>query len=593
MNRILASLALAISATAFAQEPAPNAELAKFFEDRFMEAMRESPEQATFVGLNLANDKLSDLTPAGMERRRALRKSALDSLQKFKSVPLNSQDRISRDMMIDSIERAEAGDAFFKGLPFAGDYADTWMPISPIFGIQDIWTFLAKAAPFATPKDYENYVKRLEAMAATLPVLTTRMRAAMTTGWMPPRSTLSSIPTRLAPFADKDPTASPLYGPFKSYAKSIPESEHARLTEAGKKALGEKVNPAFAAFLAFFEKEYLPKAREDIAASTLPGGKAFYAHAVKTQTTTDLTPEQIHKIGLGEVARIRGEMDKVIASTGFKGTFAEFLVFLRSDPRFYYTKSEDLIAGYRDIAKRADAELPKFFAELPRLPYGIRPMEAHEGDNADHYSAGALDGSRAGFYEANSNNLKMRPKYDMEAVLLHETVPGHHLQIARAQELKGLPKFRRSGGYTAFSEGWGLYAESLGYEMGFYKDPYMHFGALSAEMLRACRLVIDTGVHALGWKRDQSIRYLADNSGVHESFAISEVDRYIVWPGQALGYKIGELKIKELRAKATQALGPKFDLRRFHNAVIDDGPLPLNLLEARINEWITKEKGAP
>jgi uncharacterized protein (DUF885 family) len=343
----------------------------------------------------------------------------------------------------------------------------------------------------------------------------------------------------------------------------------------------------------FLEEEYLKGARDTISATALPGGKAYYAHAVAQMTTTTLKPEAIHEMGLKEVARIRGEMDKVIAASGFKGTFPEFVQFLKTDPQFYFKKSEDIISAYRDMAKRADAELPKLFAELPRLPYGIRPMEAHEGDNADHYSAGALDGSRAGFFEANSNNPGKRPRYDMEATLLHEAVPGHHLQIARSQELKDLPAFRRTGGYVAYSEGWALYAESLGYEMGFYQDPYSRFGALSAEMLRAVRLVVDTGMHALGWERERAIRYLIDNAGVHEGFATAEIDRYIVWPGQALGYKVGELKIKELRERASKALGDRFSLRRFHNAILDDGALPLNLLEARIDEWIARERSQP
>jgi uncharacterized protein (DUF885 family) len=300
--------------------------------------------------------------------------------------------------------------------------------------------------------------------------------------------------------------------------------------------------------------------------------------------------EEIHKLGLAEVARIRGEMDKVVASSGHKGTFAEFVAFVNTDPRFFFSTAEQRLAAYRDIAKRADAELPKLFAELPRTPYGIRAMEAYEGDNADNYSPPAIDGSRAGFFNANVNNLKDRPSYEMEAVLLHETVPGHHLQIARQQELRDLPLFRRSSGYVAYSEGWGLYAESLGYEMGFYKDPYMRFGALWAEAMRACRLVIDTGIHTRGWGREQSIKYMMDNAGLKLGFATSEIDRYINSPAQALGYKIGELRIKAMRAKAARALGERFDVRRFHNALLDDGPLPLTVLEARIDEWIDRQR---
>jgi uncharacterized protein (DUF885 family) len=387
-------------------------------------------------------------------------------------------------------------------------------------------------------------------------------------------------------------TATALYAPFRRFPAAVPQEERSRLEEAGRAVLGQRVHPAFAEFRQFVEAKYLPACREELSASTLPGGKAYYQMLVASMTTTDLTAQEIHDIGKREVARIRAEMDRVIVSTGFKGSFAEFLDFIRKDPRFYHVTAEGMLMHYRDIAKRADAELPKLFAELPRLPYGVRPMDALEGDNAEHYSRGALDGSRAGFFEANTNNLSRRPKYDMEAVLLHEAVPGHHLQIARAQELKGLPSFRRAAGYVAYSEGWALYAESLGGEMGMYGDPYSKFGQLSTEMWRACRLVVDTGLHAFGWSRERSIRYLADNAGIQESAAIAETDRYILNPGQALGYKIGELRIKALRAKAQQALGERFDLRRFHNAVLDDGALPLTLLEKRIDEWIASEKAA-
>jgi uncharacterized protein (DUF885 family) len=352
------------------------------------------------------------------------------------------------------------------------------------------------------------------------------------------------------------------------------------------------VHPAFAKFRDFVANEYIPACRKELASSALPGGPAYYALRVREMTTLPLDPADIHRTGLAEVARIRGEMDKVIASTGFKGNFEEFIKYTGTDPRFFSKSAEQRLMAYRDIAKRADAELPKLFATLPRQPYGVRPMEAYEGDNADHYSPGALDGSRAGFFEANVNNAEKKSWLDMESTLLHETVPGHHLQNARALEIEGLPTFRRAGWYVAYGEGWALYSESLGYEMGFYKDPYSRFGALTNEMLRACRLVIDTGIHSMGWTREQSIRYLGDNTGMNPGFVAAEIDRYIVSPGQALGYKIGELKIKALRARAKAALGDSFDIRRFHNALLDDGALPLTVLEARIDEWIATEKAS-
>jgi uncharacterized protein (DUF885 family) len=463
------------------------------------------------------------------------------------------------------------------------------MQVSPSSGPHTLYAGLAKATPFRNARDYENYIKRLEAIPRALDESRAIMEEGIRSGWMPARAAMVRVPGQLAAFAGPDATATSLYAPLRRFPAAIAVDEQERLEKSARNVLESRVHPAFAAFKRFVEEKYLPACREELSASTLPAGKRYYEMVIAMMTTTDLGAQEIHDIGRREVARIRAEMDRVIASTGFKGSFAEFLQFLRTDPRFYHKSADEMLMHYRDIAKRADAELPRLFAELPRLPYGIRPMEKFMGDNAEQYTRGALDGSRAGYFEANTNNLARRPKHDMEAVLLHEAVPGHHLQIARAQELKGLPSFRRSAGYVAYSEGWALYAESLGEEMGMYADPYSKFGRLSMEIWRACRLVVDTGIHAFGWTREQAIRYLADTSGIQESVAIAEVDRYILNPGQALGYKIGELRIKALRAKARNALGNRFDLRRFHNAILDDGALPLAVLEARIDEWIARE----
>jgi uncharacterized protein (DUF885 family) len=593
MKRFVAGLVLAalLPAAALAAEPAPDAALRRFFDRVFQEDLRENPELATVVGVEGGNDKLADRSAAATERRKARVKARLAELRRFDPARLNTQDRISREVMLDGLGREDRINAIFGSLPFGADDLDNWLVASPIQGIQDWFGYLAKAAPTRNAKDYEDYLKRVDAIPAALTQLTTRLRVGMKSGWMPPRAVRASVAPQIQVFAQGEPEHSPLFVPFKAFPAGLPEAEQQRLAAAGKQAIAARVQPAFAAFQRFVETEYIPAAPEPLGFTQRPAGAKGYELAIEAYTTTTLTARQIHDTGLAEVARIRAEMEKVIVSTGFKGTFAEFQQFLREDPRFYFTKPDDMLTAYRDMAKRADAELPRFFAELPRLPYGIRAMDAHEGDNSDHYSRGALDGSRAGYFEANTNNLAKRPKYDMESTLLHEAVPGHHLQIARAQELQGLPEFRRAGGYNAYQEGWALYAESLGYEMGFYKDPYTRFGTLSNEMLRACRLVIDTGVHALGWTREQSIRYLLDNTGSHEAYAVAEIDRYIVWPGQALGYKVGELRIKALRAKATAALGERFDIRRFHNAILDDGPLPLAVLEARIDEWIKREKG--
>lgn len=581
--------ALAAAAQDSVPVAAQNKALHAIFDREFKRGLEEFPERGTFLGIPGYDDRFADLSPAAAARRRAHARAAVAELKRFDPKRLSTQDRISRAVALDDLERGLAFADLYGALPFE-EGRGGWLQVSPMQGPQQDLPSLVKATAFRRTADYENYLKRLEAVPRVLSQITDLMSAGMRAGWMPPAAAMTKVAAQFEPFAGTNVEATPLWKPFASFPADVPEADRKRLADAGRKALSERVHPAFAALKRFIESTYVPAARAELGASTLPAGARYYELQVRANTTTTLSAREIHEIGLAEVARIRAEMDKVIASTAFKGTFAQFVDFLRTDKRFFFETPEARLAAYRDMAKRADAELPKLFAELPRLPYGIRAMEAYEGDNADHYSPGALDGSRAGFFEANVNNLEKRPSHEMESTLLHEAVPGHHLQNSRALELQGLPFFRRAGWYTAYGEGWALYSESLGYEMGFYKDPYMRFGALSMEMLRACRLVIDTGIHAFGWGREQSIRYLAENSGVHVDFATAEVDRYIVWPGQALGYKIGELKIKALRDKARAALGPKFDIRKFHNAVLDDGGLPLTVLEQRIDEWIATQK---
>lgn len=573
---------------AIAKEPPPNKALAALFDREFKRNLDEHPEGATFLGVDGYDDRLTDQSPAAIARRKGHAKELIAELGRFDPKALNTQDRISRDVMLASLTLVQEENALYGDLPFSEE--DGWQPVSPMDGPQQNYAYLVRATRFLKARDYENYVKRLNAIPTALAQQVDIMRTGMKSGWMPPQAAMQAVVGQFDVHVAPDVTKSPMWAPFTQFPADMGEADRKRWSDAGRKALDERVRPAFVAYRDFLDKTYIPAARKDLAASKLPAGPAYYALQVREKTTTSMTPAEIHEIGKREVARIRAAMDEVIASTAFKGSYEEFLKFINTDPRFFFKTPEARLAAYRDIGKRADAELPRLFAELPRLPYGVRAMEAFEGDNADHYSPGALDGSRAGFFEANVNNVTDRhPSHEMEATLLHEAVPGHHLQIARAQELKDLPVFRRSGWYVAYGEGWALYAESLGYEMGMYKDPYMHFGALSMEILRACRLVVDTGIHSLGWGREQAIKYMMENS-IPVEFATAEVDRYIVWPGQALGYKVGELKIKALRAKAKAALGDKFDIRRFHNALLDDGALPLTVLEVRVDEFIAREK---
>jgi uncharacterized protein (DUF885 family) len=555
---------------------------------------RDAPESAALLGDNRFNDRLTDLSPEAVQARKAHWADLLKQLRSFDPAQLTLQNRVSLQVLTTIAANRTRVDGFFAGLPFgAGEFSQMgWSPVTPMYGPQLELPRLARSAPFRTVADYDAYLKRLGAVPRLLGQQQQLMRAAIDAGWVQAAEAIQRVPDQLEAQIVADVAQSPLYVPFLKFPADVSEADQKRLTENARKVMSEQVIPAFRDLKQFYETTYLPAAarRKGLGVSKLPGGADYYQALITSSTTTTMSAKQIHEIGLREVARIRSEMESVITRTGFKGSRAEFVRFLHDSPQFYYDKPEDMLTGYRDIAKRADAELPKLFAELPRLPYGVRAMPAYEGDNAEHYVPGSADGSHAGFFEANTNHLRTRPKYNMEDLLLHEAVPGHHLQIARAQELKDLPDFRRFAFFIVYAEGWGLYAESLGDEMGFFTDPYSKFGQLSAEMMRACRLVVDTGLHAFGWTRDRAILYMIDNAALNEDFAKAEVDRYIVWPGQALGYKIGELKIKALRAKAKAALGDRFDVRRFNNALIDDGPLPLDVLESRIDEWITARK---
>ncbi len=571
-------------------EPDARKALAAFFEREFRRGLEESPEYATFLGIPGLDDRVTDFSPAAVMRRRAQRAKSLAELEAFDPAKLGEQERLSREMMRDDLAQVIAMDRLFGKLPFGAGWGDGPFPVTPMNGPQWSLPDIARATAFRNAGDYENYLRRLAKVPGALGQMEERMRAGLASGWVAPREAMRDVPRQFEPLAGDDVTATPLWAPFAKFPDAVPAAERERLAAAGRRVLAGRVHPAFARMKAFLEREYIPQGANSLAASALPGGKAYYELLVRRQTTTTLSADEIHAIGLAEVARIRREMEATAAAAGYAGDLEGYQRHLKTDPRYYFTRGEDVLAYYRDIAKRADAELPRLFAELPRLPYGIRAMDASLGDSAERYSPGALDGSRAGFFEANVTSLATRPKYEFETTLLHEAVPGHHLQNARAQELKGLPRFRRTAWYAAYGEGWALYAERLGYEMGFFREPENRFGNLSWEMARACRLVVDTGLHAKGWSRDQAIRYLVDNAALHEAFAGTEADRYVVWPGQALAYKIGELRIRLLRERAAKALGERFDLRRFHNALLDDGPLPLTVLETRIDRWIARER---
>ncbi|MCI0488463.1 MAG: DUF885 domain-containing protein [Blastocatellia bacterium] len=557
-------------------------DLHALFDEDWQWRLEQFPEAATLLGDNRYNDRLTDLSSDAIERRKRHEREMLDRIQKIDRSKLAGQDLISYDLFLQDKKLNVEGERFSSEL----------MPINQMEGVQLSFPQLAGSTPFRNSEDYQKYLARLAAFSKQIDQIIELMKRGIEKKWTQPAVPLRSVPSQIEGQIVSDPAKSPLAKPFADFPQELSASDRARFTADGGRLIAESVMPALEKLQAFFKDTYLPACRREIAASSLPDGEAYYSYSIVRNTTTNLSPKEIHETGKREVARIRKEMEAVIRQVKFKGSFQEFLTFLRTDPRFYYTKAEDLVRAYRDIAKRADGELPELFAELPRTPYGVREIPDYEApaQTTAYYQPSAADGSRAGYYWVNTYKLNTRPKYEMEALSLHEAVPGHHLQIARAQELKGLPDFRRNAGYTAYVEGWALYAESLGSDMGFYTDPYSKFGQLTYEMWRACRLVVDTGMHALGWSREQAIDFMKENTAKTENDIIVEVDRYIVWPGQALAYKLGELKIKELRTRARQELKDRFDIRRFHNAVLDDGSLPLDLLEKRIGEWIVEEK---
>ena len=462
------------------------------------------------------------------------------------------------------------------------------MPITMRSGFHVSLPELPKHTPLLTLKDYENYVARLRAFKQFARDNIELMREGVKQGFTTPAIVLEKVEDSIAPHVVEDPTRSLLFEPCANFPDSIGAEDRTRLIAEGKAAIAESVVPGYAELLKFITKEYVPACRQQIGASALPRGREFYRYRVKHFTTLDIDPEQIHETGLAEVKRIKAEMQDVIKRVGFQGDFAAFVEHLRTDPKFYVDTPEQLMKETGLVLKRIDGELPKLFKTLPRTPYGIREIPAFIAPRTTtaYYQPPAGDGTRAGFYYVNTYNLKSRPLFEIEALSLHEAVPGHHLQIALQQELKGQPEFRRFAHPTAFVEGWGLYAESLGKEIGFYKDPHSDFGRLSYEMWRACRLVVDTGMHYLGWTRERAIQFMADNTALTLHNIAAEVDRYISWPGQATAYKMGELKIRALRTQAEQQLGEKFDVRQFHDVVLGSGAVPLDVLEENVRGYV-------
>ena len=605
MRRVLIALALLLGlhapASAQPHRPPSLAELDRRFRDLtrirassdsarlrqlselyFEWQVTEFPEFATYIG-HAGHDHIwTDLSAAAIARRKREVGRTLAVLKTIARRRLSPADRLTYDLLAHeaqiAVEQARFPNELIQVTALSGIQRD----IPDVVALMKVTRAEDATALFARLQAFPRLVRQVIALLDT----------GMTRGITPPRISLHGVADAVGRQIVDEPATSAMISPLATLPQTMPEAERVRLRERGAALVRDSVLPAWRQLHRFLSDRYVPGARESIGLAALPDGEAWYAFSVRQHTTTAMTPGEIHALGLREVQRIRTQMDSVIAQTGFTGGFGDFIQFLRTDPRFFFTDSASLLREYRDIAKRIDPGLIRLFGRLPRLPYGVVAVPAYSERNVTtaYYQPGSPEAGRPGYFYANTYDLKARPKWEMEALTVHEAVPGHHLQIALAQELEHVPEFRKYLGFTAFVEGWGLYAESLGQDLGLYTDPYSRFGALTYDMWRAVRLVIDTGLHSMGWSRQQAIDFFAANSSKPLHDITVEVDRYISWPGQALAYKVGQLKIRELREYAGRELGDAFDVRAFHDEVLGAGAVPLGILDARIREWVAREK---
>lgn len=577
------------SVSLMAQAPAAD-ESQKFrtLLDVYWEAyLRLNPVTATAIGDPRYNDRFpNSIAPEFRAQAKRFCQDWLKVLGGINRTQLKGQDRLSYDVLKRDLTEE------LEGMRFP-----SWMaPINQFGSVPSFFAQLGSGGsiqPFKTVKDYDDFLKRADGVVAWMDQSIVNMREGMAKGVTQPRAVMQKVVPQLEAMVVAEPGKAIFWGPIERLPKDFSEAQKQRITEAYRAAIKEKIVPAYGRLRDFVRDTYLPACRETVGLGALPDGKAWYAHQVKAMTTTDLTPDTIHALGLKEVERILGEMDAVRRQVGFKGDLKAFFKHLETDNAFYFTQESEVLDGYRDLQKRINAVVPKLFDVFPKADYDVKPVEAFRAESAAgaSYQSGTPDGSRPGVFYVNTFNLKAQPKFGMETLSIHEASPGHHFQISIAQEVENLPKFRRFGGYVAYSEGWALYAESLGKELGLFTDPYQWYGRLSDEQLRAMRLVVDTGLHSKGWTREQAIRYMLDNSSMAKSDVVSEVERYIVTPGQALGYKIGQFAIRELRTEAEKELGKRFNIKAFHRQILIDGALPLEVLRQKVREWIAAEKG--
>jgi len=561
-----------------------------FLDTDWKQWLAEYPELATSFGVAGFDDRWTDDSRGGIARRTKHLRETAEKIRHIDAKHLSVKERTSYELYRESLESAEQGLTFgLDPLPFRlGVPHNLLVPINQMEGIHLTASETLEMHPREHLADYENRVARLRSLGDAVAQNLVLLEEGRSKGFTPHRVAIRGVPDQVRGLIPNDPMASPLLRGFEEFPERVSPGDRARLLSAARDAYSDRVVPAFEALYDYLTSKYLPSCRETAGVSSQPGGSSLYDYLVRWQTTTDRTARQVHEIGLAEVRRLRSAMETLMKKAGFTGTFPEFLDFLRTDPQFVFDSADALVDRYRVIAKKTDPNLARLFGRLPRLPYGVLPIPDFRAKSspAAYYMPGAPATGRAGTFYANTFDLKSRLRWEMEALTLHEAVPGHHLQIAVAQELEDLPDFRRFTGPTSFVEGWGLYAESLGNELGAYRDAYSKMGEYTFDMWRSIRLVVDTGIHALGWSRDDAIRFFRENTGKSEVDIAVEVDRYIVWPGQALAYKIGQLKFRELRSFAEKQLGERFDPRAFHDKVLEEGAIPLGMLDDRVRAWI-------
>ena len=581
MYRYVLAALLLIGSVGLSAKPYNDESLYQLLDDIWQYELSVSPLLASRQGHGESAHLLPDISPEGLTKQNTQWRSFQKALSNYNEENLSTQAYIA--LLMQQYRLANYVDEY--------TYRAYLVPINSEYGFHGAMASLPNMSTFKQVEDYDAYISRLNALAPYFNQQIAYMQQALEEGYTQPKVVMQGFEESIAAYIVDDATESGFYAPFKRFPDYFTKAETQRLVQQGVSAIENRVLPAYQRFYDFMVEQYIPNARSDIAANNWPNGVAYYANRAKHYTTTDMTPQDIHQLGLSEVKRIRNEMQSIVDELQFDGDINDFIAFLREDPQFYATSAEELLKEASFIAKKMDAKLPALFEYLPRTPYGVAPVP---DSIAPKYTTGRyIHPSRddqPGYYWVNTYALDKRPLYALPALTLHEAVPGHHLQISLAAELEDLPMVRRNTYISAFGEGWGLYSEFLGIEAGIYEDPYDDFGRLSYEMWRACRLVVDTGMHTMGWSRQQAVDYMMENTALSEHNVNTEIDRYISWPAQALSYKIGEIKIKALRAKAEEALGEQFDVRKFHRAVLENGSVPLFILEQHINKFIEEQK---